>query len=73
MEDASILLSDEFIAFAERIKSIHEKKKAKKAELKLVYDKITAELKALDAEASAAEAAFDEWKKSLAKAPAKGE
>lgn len=74
MEDPNILLSDEFIAFAERIKAIHEAKKLKKAELKQAYEKINAELKGLDAEASAAEKAFEDWKKSLNKKNAdKGE
>jgi hypothetical protein len=45
------LLTDEFITFSEKIKSIHELKKQKKQEIKDFYSKIEAEIKALDLEA----------------------
>lgn len=64
MDDSTLLLSDEFIAFAEKIKGIHEEKKAKKLELKNIYDRITGELKALDAKAKEAEEQFASWKAS---------
>jgi predicted nucleic acid-binding Zn-ribbon protein len=58
------LLTDEFVAFSAKIAAIHEKKKAKKAELKQFYDKIKAEEKELDEEAKNAEDEFQSWKKS---------
>jgi len=64
MDESTLLLSDEFVAFAEKIKSIHEEKKSKKLELKTVYDRITAELKALDVKAKEAEEQFASWKAS---------
>lgn len=62
MDDASLLLTDEFVAFAEKVKAIHEEKKAKKLELKQVYDRITNEVKALDAKAKELEEQFAAWK-----------
>ena len=58
------LLTDEFVAFSAKIKSIHERKKAKKAELKVFFDKIQVEIKALEEEAKDAEDDFQKWKKS---------
>ncbi len=58
------LLTDEFIAFSAKIKVIHESKKAKKAELKEIYDKFDAELIALDKEAKKVEDEFQTWKQS---------
>jgi transcription antitermination factor NusG len=62
MDESSYLLSDEFINFANKVKSIHEEKKAKKSELKAFYDKIQLELKALDAKAKTLEDEFNVWK-----------
>ena len=39
MDDPSFLLTEEFIAFSGKIKTIYENKKIKKAELKAFYDK----------------------------------
>lgn len=63
------LLTDEFIAFSDKIKSIHERKKTKKAELKAFYDKIQNEIKSLEEEAKLAEEAFQKWKKSVEDKP----
>lgn len=62
MDESSYLLSDEFISFANKVKAIHEEKKAKKAELKAFYDKIQVELKGLDAKAKTLEDEFNAWK-----------
>ena len=61
MED-NYLLTDEFIAFSTKIKSIYDTKKNKKAELKSYYDKIQAEIKELDAQAKSIEDEFNKWK-----------
>lgn len=60
--DVNSLLSEEFIAFSKKIEHIFEQKKAKKMELKAFYEKINADLKALDEEAAAAKADFENGK-----------
>jgi hypothetical protein len=67
MEETNWLLTDEFIEFAEQIKDIHDRKKAKRQELKEFYDHIQVELRALDAECKAAEKEFSDWKNSQQK------
>jgi outer membrane murein-binding lipoprotein Lpp len=66
MDEASLLLSDEFVTksfdFTNKIKEIMEKKNAKKAELKAFFEKIQTEIKALDTEAKAANEEFNAWK-----------
>lgn len=62
-DELNWLLTDEFVAFSVKIAAIHEKKKAKKQELKVVYEKFQAELKALDSQAKDAEDEFQSWKK----------
>lgn len=57
------LLTDEFIAFSKKIEKIFEEKKAKKLELKAFYDKINADLKALDDEAALAQEEFDTFRR----------
>lgn len=64
MDDASYLLTDEFLDFAAKVKAVHEEKKAKKAELKAFFDKIQNDLKALDIKAKQLEEEFNAWKKS---------
>lgn len=63
-DEMNWLLTDEFVAFSAKIKSIHERKKAKKAELKVFFDKIQVDIKALEEEAKDAEDEFQKWKKS---------
>jgi hypothetical protein len=65
--DVNVLLSDEFIAFSNKIAAIHNEKKKKKQELKAFYDKIQLELAALDDQAKATALEFDEWKKQFTK------
>lgn len=64
-EETNWLLTDEFIAFSDKIKLIHEKKKIKKQEIKDFYKKIETEIKALDMEAKKLEDEFQAWKKSV--------
>ena len=72
-EEVNWLLTDEFVAFAAKIKDIHEKKKAKRAELKVFYEKIQAEYKVLDNQAKDLEDKFQAWKKALETSGAEGE
>lgn len=64
MEKSEYLLTEEFVSFSKRIAEIFEAKKAKKQELKNFYEKIQAELKALEDEAKEAEAEFESFRKS---------
>lgn len=57
-EDTSYLLTDEFVAFSKVIAEIHEKKKAKKLELKSLVNKFQQEINALEEEAKQAELNF---------------
>lgn len=66
-EEMNWLLTDEFIAFSEKIKTIHEKRKLKKQELKDFYEKIQIEMKSIEAEALFAENEFQVWKQSQTK------
>jgi hypothetical protein len=56
------LLSDEFIAYAEEMKQLHAQKQAKKQELKVFYEKIQAEIQALNEEALRLTQVFEAWK-----------
>ena len=62
--EVDVLLTDDFDAFAAKIKAIHEKKKEKTAELKAIYEKHKEEVAALDAEAKKL---YDEWQSSVGK------
>lgn len=64
-DELNWLLTDEFVSFSAKIAAIHEKKKAKKQELKEFYEKIQTELKTFDSQAKDAEDEFQKWKKSL--------
>ena len=56
------LLSDEFVAYSQKIAEIHATKKAKQDELKAVYATIKKQLEDLDAAAVAANNEFEDWK-----------
>jgi|APGre2960657404_1045060.scaffolds.fasta_scaffold00697_19 hypothetical protein len=64
MDDTSFLLTDEFIVFSLKIKSLFDHKKVKKAELKAFYDKTQAEIKEIDLQAKSLEEEFAKWKAS---------
>jgi hypothetical protein len=57
-DDTSYLLTDEFVAFSKVIAEIHEKKKAKKLELKSIVNKFQQEIVDLEEEAKQAELKF---------------
>lgn len=66
-EKNDYLLTDEFVAFSQKIAQIFEAKKAKKLELKNFYEKIQSELKFLEEEAKAAESEFELFKQKSSK------
>lgn len=59
MDNVENLLTDEFIAFSKKIEKIYEARKAKKLELKAVWDKISGELKKLEEEAKKAKEDYE--------------
>jgi hypothetical protein len=66
-EKNDYLLTDEFVAFSQKIAQIFESKKAKKLELKNFYEKIQLELKNLEEEAKLAESEFESFKQKSSK------
>jgi len=64
MEKNDYLLTDEFVAFSQKIAQILELKKAKKLELKTFYENVQNDLKNLEEQARVAEAEFEEFKQS---------
>lgn len=67
MSDIDTLLSDEFVAFSQKVSEIHQEKKKMKQELKEMYEKIQTKIKELDAQAKSLADNFDKWKKSIVK------
>lgn len=57
------LLSDEFVAFSQRVAEIHNEKKQIKQQLKETYEKAQAKLKELELQAQALSDDFEKWKK----------
>lgn len=64
MSEENYLLTEEFISFSQKIKEVFERKKVKKKELKDFYEKIQAEIKEIDLEATKLEKEFEDWKNS---------
>jgi hypothetical protein len=62
MEKNDYLLTEEFVAFSQKIAQIFEAKKAKKLELKNFYEKVQNEIKALEDEAKLVETEFEAFK-----------
>jgi hypothetical protein len=74
MEDVELLLSDEFAAFTDAIKSIREHKKEEQEKFKELYEEYKSKMDVFEQEANAAQKKWEEWKssqgvKSQAKVP----
>ena len=67
MSELDTLLTDEFVAFSQKVSEIHIEKKKMKQELKDVYEKINAKMKELDMEAKSLNENFEKWKNSIVK------
>jgi len=67
MSELDTLLTDEFVAFSQKVSEIHIEKKKMKQELKDVYEKINAKMKELDMEAKSLNENFEKWKNSFDK------
>jgi hypothetical protein len=59
MIDPNVLLSDEFVEFAQKIAEIQIEKKAKEREFKKVYDAFLVEMKDLEDKAVALQASLE--------------
>lgn len=64
MNEAELLLTDEFIAFSKAVASVHEEKKSLEEEFKKHFDAYKSKKKELENKVSAASAKWEEWKKS---------
>lgn len=64
MNDADLLLSDEFVAFSKVITAVHEEKKVLEEEFKTKFDEYKAKKKDLESRVAAASSKWDEWKAS---------
>ena len=67
MSELDTLLTDEFVAFSQKVSEIHIEKKKMKQELKDVYEKINSKMKELDMEAKSLNENFEKWKNSFDK------
>jgi hypothetical protein len=64
MNDADLLLTDEFVEFSKAIAEAHEKKKAVEAEFKQFFDAYKAQKKSIEDRVHEVSANWEEWKKS---------
>lgn len=68
MTDLDFILTDQFIEFSQKVKEIHEAKKAKQVEFKALYEKFQAESAAFDNQAKELQTEFEGWKAGQIKA-----
>jgi len=61
-KEIDLLLCDEFITFSKAVADIHTEKKAKKEELKKIYETYQAAFKDLDDKAKSLQVDFEKWK-----------
>jgi hypothetical protein len=67
MNDAELLLTDEFVEFSKTIAEAHEKKKTLEAEFKQFFDAYKAQKKEIEDRVSTASSQWEEWKKTQSK------
>jgi hypothetical protein len=60
--DMNWLLSDEFVAFSQKVAEIHAQKKKLKTDLKEYYDKVSSQMRSLDKDAATLSEDFEQWK-----------
>lgn len=63
MEKLEVLLSDNFVAFSQNVKALHEEKQKIKTEIKKLYEEAQLKLKELDKQVLSLQADFEKWKK----------
>ena len=67
MNDAELLLTDEFVEFSKAIAESHEKKKTLEAEFKKHFEAYKAEKKAIEDRVHEASSKWEDWKSSQVK------
>lgn len=67
MNDAELLLTDEFVEFSKTIAEAHESKKALEAEFKKHFETYKADKKNIEDTVAEASAKWEDWKKSQVK------
>ena len=67
MNDAELLLTDEFVEFSKAIANAHEEKKVLEADFKKHFEAYKTAKKDLEDRVSAASSKFEEWKKTQIK------
>lgn len=68
MNDAELLLTDEFVEFSKAIAEAHEEKKVLEAEFKKHFEAYKAAKKAIEDKVSSASGKWEEWKKTQTQA-----
>ena len=64
MNEAELLLSDEFVSFSQAIAAVHEEKKTLEEEFKKYFDEYKGKKKDMEAKVASASAKWEDWKKS---------
>lgn len=67
MNDAELLLTDEFVEFSKTIAEAHESKKALEAEFKKHFEAYKAEKKQIEDTVAEASSRWEDWKKGQTK------
>lgn len=67
MNDAELLLTDEFVEFSKAIAEVHEEKKVLEAEFKKHFEAYKAAKKSLEDRVAAVSGKWEEWKKTQSK------
>jgi hypothetical protein len=63
MTETELLLTDEFVSFSKEIALVHENKKAVEEEFKKHFEEYKNKKKEFDSKVAAANAKWEEWKK----------
>lgn len=71
MTESELLLSDEFVDYAAKIKIIHEEKKSVEDEFKKHFEEYKSKKKEFESRVSAATLEWENWKKSQLSSPKK--
>jgi Skp family chaperone for outer membrane proteins len=66
MNDTELLLSDEFVSFSKVIASVHDEKKVLEEDFKKHFEDYKNKKKEMEALVTAANAKWEDWKKSKA-------
>lgn len=71
MTESELLLTDEFVEYAEQIKAIHEEKKKVEEDFKKHFEEYKTKKKEFENRVAAASSEWENWKKSQLASPKK--